>query len=85
MGKTRPADGDALLAGAGRGDGLLARTDGMGGYGVGEVASLLAGAALGKLRPYDPLRRDHPPGRAGPTDTSKTVAMKMHKPTQEYS
>ncbi len=51
VGKARPNNEDALLAGTGRDERLFAVADGMGGHEAGEVASFLAVATLQRLWP----------------------------------
>ena len=55
VGKARPNNEDALLAGTGRDGRLFAVADGMGGHEAGEVTSFLAVATLEGLWPDDPL------------------------------
>jgi PPM family protein phosphatase len=51
VGKARPNNEDALLAGTGRDERLFVVADGMGGHEAGEVASFLAVATLERLWP----------------------------------
>src|SRR5215212_10325837 len=51
VGKTRPNNEDALVAGTGRDERLFVVADGMGGHEAGEVASFLAIATLQRLWP----------------------------------
>ena len=51
VGKARPNNEDALLAGTGRDERLFVVADGMGGHEAGEVASFLAVATLERLCP----------------------------------
>jgi serine/threonine protein phosphatase PrpC len=55
VGKARPNNEDALLAGTGRDERLFVVADGMGGHEAGEVASFLAVATLERLWPAGSL------------------------------